>query len=283
MSLLKINFPYKFDNRLRELLVDLSYGMFELEPKMYNFYLNKLLLIITSASLCRIKPKVNRLEGIQRVGGCSPPGNTNLHSPSGSLGPHNIDIISRIFGSLLGNAYAEKLSIEQGTIVTLFQEGIHIEYIYFLHKLFSYLGYCNPKPPKITTRLGVKGKIFKKVEFSTWSYTSFNWIYDLWYKNNIKCVPECISSYLTPLTLATWVMNNGARVGKILKFSKNYYTYKECLILIKALNNNFNLKAYVELTGSKDKYTICICKESMENLRKIICPYMVPEMKHKII
>jgi len=78
-------------------------------------------------------------------------------------------------------------------------------------------------------------------------------------------------------------MNSGAKVGKILKFSNNYYTYKECLILIKALNDNFNLKASVELTGSKDKYTIYIFKESMQDLRKIVYPYMIPEMKYKII
>jgi hypothetical protein len=78
-------------------------------------------------------------------------------------------------------------------------------------------------------------------------------------------------------------MNNGLRVGKILKFTKNYYTHRECLILIKALNDNFNLKAYIEISGPKDKYTICIFRESMEDLRKIVYPYMVPEMKYKII
>lgn len=249
-----------------KVLVDSSNEIFELEPQMYNFYLNKLILLtITSASLSRTMSQVNRLEGIQS--------------------PHNIEIISIIFGSLLGNAQAEKLSFnkEQGTIITIFQEGIHIEYLFFLYKLFSYLGYCSYKLPKITTKLGVKGKILKKVKLSTWSYTSFNWIYDLWYKDKIKCVPECIGSYLTSLTLAIWVMNSGAKVGKILKFSNNYYTYKECLILIKALNDNFNLKASVELTGSKDKYTIYIFKESMQDLRKIVYPYMIPEMKYKII
>lgn len=266
MSLLKISLSNKLESQLTRSLVDLSYGMFELglEPQMYNFYLNKfILLTITSRSLCRTMSKANRLESIQ--------------------GPHNIDIISIIFGSLLGNAQAEKLSDKQSTRVNFFQEGIHTEYILFLHKLFSHLGYCDYKLPKITTRLGVKGKIFKQVIFSTWSYTSFNWVYDLWYKDKIKCVPECIGSHMTSLTLAIWVMNNGARVGKILKFTNNYYTYKECLILIKTLKDNFNLKASVEITGPKDKYTIYIFKESMEDLRKIVSPYMVPEMKYKII
>ena len=33
--------------------------------------------------------------------------------------------------------------------------------------MFSDLGYCNPKIPSITTRLGNKGKVRKIVRFST--------------------------------------------------------------------------------------------------------------------
>ena len=77
-------------------------------------------------------------------------------------------------------------------------------------------------------------------------------------------------------------MDNGAKVGNSLKFSNKYCTYNCCLILVKALNKNFNLKARIELTGSKH-YTITILKESMEDLRKIIYPYVIPEMKYKIL
>jgi hypothetical protein len=157
MSLLKINLSNKLFNPLMKSLVDLSYRMIEIEPQMYNYYLNKL-TILTSTSR-KTMPKANTLES----------------NPD----PCHNDIISIIWGSLLGNAQAEYLSFKQGTRVNFFQEGIHTEYILFLHRLFSQLGYCDNKLPKITTRLGAKGKIYKKVEFSTWSYTSFNRIYDL--------------------------------------------------------------------------------------------------------
>jgi tRNA splicing endonuclease len=41
------------------------------------------------------------------------------------------------------------------------------------------------------------------------------------------------------LTLAIWIMDSGAKVGKGLKFSTNFYTYKDCEILVKVLKNNF--------------------------------------------
>jgi LAGLIDADG DNA endonuclease family len=112
----------------------------------YLFLICSSLLLITPIYLNN-KPKVSRLKGIYRIG------------------PHNKDIISIIFGSLLGDAHGEKRLL--GTRFSFYQEAVHVEYMLFLHKLFSELGYCNPKLPIITTRLGSKGKIRKIVRFST--------------------------------------------------------------------------------------------------------------------
>lgn len=238
--------------------------MYELVPQMYSLCLNSVIFLIRLISK-GVPPKVSILKYIHKVG------------------PHNLDILSIIFGSLLGDAQAEKGIIGSDTKITFFQEGSHIKYVLFLHKLFSDLGYCNSNIPTITTRLGGKGKILKVVRFSTWTYTSFNWIHDLWYENNIKRVPECIGKYLTPLALAIWIMDNGSKVGKGLKFTMNSFTYNDCLILVKALKENFNLKASVQLAGAKDQYVIYIWQESMEDLRKIVNPYIIPEIQHKII
>ena len=59
------------------------------------------------------------------------------------IGPHNKNIFSILFGSLLGDAHAE-LRLK-GTRITFFQEGSHVSYLIWLHKLISELGYCNTK------------------------------------------------------------------------------------------------------------------------------------------
>ena len=210
------------------------------------------------------KFKVSKLRGIYRIG------------------PHNKDIISVICGSLLGNGQAEKRLIGLGTRINFYQEDAHTEYLLYLHNMLFKLGYCNSKLPVETTRLGAKGKVRKIIRFSTWTYTSFNWIHDLWYKDKVKCVPNCIGEFLTPLALAIWIMDDGAKVGKGLKFSTNSFNYNECLILVKALNDNFNIKASIQSAGSNNQYIIYIWKESMVNLRNIVSPYIIPEMKYKI-
>lgn len=247
----------------------LPYGQMSLwglffKPQMFSFYLIYFFLVLITPIHFWVEPKVSRLKGIYRIG------------------PHNIDVISIIFGSLLGDAHAEKRLNGLGTRISFFQEGVHVEYLLYLHKLLSELGYCNPKVPVVTNRLGTKGKVRKIIRFSTWTYTSFNWIHDLWYKDKIKCVPECIGQYLTPLALAIWIMDDGAKVGKGLKFSTNSFTYNECLILVKALNDNFNIKASIQSAGSNNQYIIYIWKESMDDLRNIVSPYIIPEMKYKI-
>jgi hypothetical protein len=53
-------------------------------------------------------------------------------------------------------------------------------------------------------------------------------------------------------------MKDGAKVGKTLKLCTNSFSYNDCLLLIKALNNNFNIKASIQSAGNKDKYLIYI-------------------------
>ena len=133
------------------------------------------------------------------------------------IGPHNKDILSILFGSLLGDAHAEFRL--KGTRITFYQEGSHVSYLIWLHKLISEFGYCNTNLPYITTRLGKKGVVRKIIRFKTWTYSSFNWIHELFYKDGCgacgakkKGVPYNIAEYLTPLALAIWIMDDGSKI-----------------------------------------------------------------------
>ena len=247
----------------------LPYGQMSLwgllnKPQMYNLFLISFSLLLITPIYLNNEFKLSRLKCIYKIG------------------PHNKDVISIIFGSLLGNAKGEKNLLGIVTKFNFSQEAVHIKYLLFLHKFFSELGYCNLELPIITTKLGNNGKIRKIGKFSTWNYSSFNWIYDIWYINKIKHVPECIEKYLTPLALAIWIMDDGAKVGNSLKFVTNSFSYLDCFLIVKALNNNFNIKASIQLAGPKDQYMIYIWKESMTDLINIVSPYIIPEMRYKL-
>lgn len=201
----------------------------------------------------------------------------------------NNDIISIIYGTLLGDGYAEKRIGGKGTRISFYQESSHYDYLLYLHSLVSNLGYCNTKLPKIQTRLGNKGKIRNIIRFHTWTYTQFNWIHNEWYvKNNnlqntegIKRVPLSINKYLTPLALAIWIMDDGCLSNKGLKLATNSFKYNDLLTLKVILQNKYNIKSSIVKTGVKDQYNIYILKESMSILVNIVKPYIIPSMKYK--
>lgn len=199
------------------------------------------------------------------------------------IGPHNFDILSVIFGLLLGDGYAEKRA--NGTRICIYQEASHENYLLWLHSLISQLGYCNPTAPKLTTRLGHKNKIRTVIRFKTWTYSSFNWIHDIFYFNKIKIVPSILGNYFTPLALAVWIMDDGAKLGKGLKLCTNSFSFAECNLLVQILYKNFNLKASVQSAGAvnKTEFHIYIWSESMPLLREIIEPYVHSSMKYKIL
>lgn len=200
------------------------------------------------------------------------------------IGPINIDMLSIIYGSLLGDAHAEKRKNGKGTRISFYQESSHDNYLLWLHSIIANLSYCNTNLPKIHTRLGSKGKIRKYIRFHTWTYINFNSIYENWYKNNKKIIPKDIEQYLTPLALAIWIMDNGCKVGSGLKIATHSFNYSDLIFLIFLLNKKFNLKASIHSDGRSkyNQYVIYIWTESMPNLVKIIKPYMNASMLYKL-
>lgn len=198
------------------------------------------------------------------------------------VGPHNIDILSIFYGSLLGDSHAELREKGKGTRLSFSQESHNEEYLLWLFNLISKLGYCNPNIPKIQTRLGVNGKIRHIIRFHTYTYHNLNLLHEAWYTNNIKHVPININNYFYPITLAIWIMDDGTRVGKGLKLSTNSFTYADCIRLTNLLYDFYNIKATVQTAGLSNQYHIYIWAESMKILRLLVQPFMVSSMLYKL-
>ncbi|CAK7920237.1 putative LAGLIDADG endonuclease (mitochondrion) [[Candida] anglica] len=217
--------------------------------------------------------------------------------------PLNNEMKEIIYGSLLGDAFAEKRDGGKGTRISFYQESSHSDYLYYLHSLMANLGYCNTKLPKITTRLGKNGNIKHMMRFHTWTYDQFNKMYAEWYVNKVKRMPYNMGEYLTPLALAMWIMNDGAKVGKGLKLSTNSFTLEDIKLLMFMLDNKYNIKSSYQMAGinkktipqvkirdtaetrSADKetqYHMYMWVESMPTLVKLVKPYIISSMKYKL-
>lgn len=108
------------------------------------------------------------------------------------IGPHNYEILTIMFGTLLGDGKLEKRSINGGTRLKLKQCNANVEYLRSFHKYFANSGYCNRKLPYLTVR-PVKGFRLKKgyeYNLNTYTYRSLNWLHEIFYKDNIKIKPN---------------------------------------------------------------------------------------------
>lgn len=203
------------------------------------------------------------------------------------IGPHNIDVISILIGSLLGDATMEKDG--NGSRFAFYQEKSHGEYLLWLHKTLFELGYCTSVIPSISSRVGVNDNIRYYYRFRTFTYSSFNWIYDSFYLNNsnnkrIKFVPSFIEEFLSPLALAVWIMDDGTKLkNKGIKFCTNSFTLQEVQFLANCLKNKYSFNTSIHKTGAINQYNIYITKESSLELAKIVKPYIHDTMLYKII
>ena len=114
---------------------------------------------------------------------------------------YNLDAISLIIGSLLSNSYMEKHGL--GFRIVFIKWSRNVEYLMNFHSFFANNGYCSNKKPKMSKLIGKGSKVIFIYRFKTYSFSNFDWLFYMFYKNNLKIIPHSLDKYLTPLALAT--------------------------------------------------------------------------------
>jgi len=198
------------------------------------------------------------------------------------IGPHNEDVLSVIVGSLLGDCYGNRRSIE-GTRFCYRQSIIHKEYLFWLYDFFHTREYCsNLEPRKYIRILKSKNKEHFGYEFNTYTFRSFNWIYDMFYRKGKKIISPKLENYLTPLALAIWIMDDGGWANPGVRISTYNFSLDETKYLILLLKNLYNLDCTLQILKNGIQSSIYIKKKSVPNLIKIVLPYMHNSMYYKL-
>jgi hypothetical protein len=196
------------------------------------------------------------------------------------IGPHNIDTLSIILGSLLGNGKITKL-VEGSMLVV---RETNKESALWLHKYFYNRGYTSNLQPRQYTRTirSKEGTEYSGYEFNTFTFRSFNWIHRMFYNNGRKVIPGNIYEYLTPLALAVWIMDDGGFANYGIRLATNSFKLKEVELLQDVIKSKYNLETTIQNIYIKDQYSIYIKKKSVNNLRNIVGPYIHFSMLHKL-
>lgn len=195
------------------------------------------------------------------------------------------EVLSVIFGSLLGDAQMEKRGIDGGSRIKFEQCSDNVEYLMWFHKFFAERNYCNPAKPKLFKRIKKDLAIYYGYVINSYTFKSFNWIHEMFYIKNkntnryIKRIPPNIGEYLTPLALAIWFMNNGSKIG--VRIATNCFVREEIEILCSVLLEKYKIKSSI---AGRDKkgLVLYILKESKPRFDEIVRPYIIKSMLYKL-
>jgi len=202
------------------------------------------------------------------------------------IGPHDIDIISMIIGSLLSNSQLDRRANGIGTRVIFEQSNNNVEYLMWFHNYLSIRGYCNNTKPKLNIKIKQKGKVYYQYRINSYTFSNLNWIHEMFYKlidnKYIKIVPLNIAEYFTPLALAIWFLNDGISFNKGAKITSNYFTFEEVNFLCTVLQNKYNIIATPNKCGKNRSNIIFIHINSIKLFSYIIKPYLLPSLYYKL-
>ena len=204
--------------------------------------------------------------------------NTRVRAAS-RIGPHNQDVVSVIVGSLLGDSYANRRSVE-GTRICYRQSSIHKDYLFWLYNFFYTRGYCTNLEPRMYTKLlKHRGKEVQHFgyEFNTFTFRSFNWLHEMFYHKGKKVINSMIEEFITPLCLAIWISSHPNSYEE-LKFYTDFRRKEDIDKLIPMLKNRFGLICYsISSTGKNKKsyFGIGIADESKELFKALVDPFIL--------
>ncbi|ORY14355.1 LAGLIDADG DNA endonuclease [Rhizoclosmatium globosum] len=196
-----------------------------------------------------------------------------------------------IVGNLLGDGHLQKGLNSKFPRLVFHRGGKDAPLIYAQHLKEIY---GNITKQDIKVSLSKAGRYTSY--FATRSLPALDYYYDLFYQNSkLKFVSPLLLNHVTPISLAYWIMDDGYMDRTSTGISTDGFTEAEVLFLSKLLADKFNLqntvrthtrtRGFDKLPYKGDKplsWTIHIRVNSMDLLRSLVTPYMIPVMMYKI-
>lgn len=126
----------------------------------------------------------------------------------------------------------------------------------------------------------VKGKEYQFGQFVTLTHPAFSVLRGMFYPKKKKVIPANIARILTsPLSLAVWIMDDGAKDTAGLTIQTHSFTQRGVARLISVLKRNFNLRATSR--KNKGKLIIYFPKSQIPMLWKVVGVHILGEYRYK--
>lgn len=190
------------------------------------------------------------------------------------------EVLEIFFGKILGDGYLDKSGA-----LRFCHSGKQKEYIEYCYKFFQKY---TASPIKSTLRQKKESEnIHEELTFATRSifkdYLNIFYTYDSTNKR-IKVIPSNIEEYITPCSLAFWIMDDGMKNHKQLGLCTHSFTKEENILLMTVLEKKFQLVCKLHIQKDHrypDKIWYFIRIYNVEKVWALVKDYIIPSMHYK--
>ena len=192
-----------------------------------------------------------------------------------------------LYGSMMGDAYRVSSSS-----VGFKHSGSQKDYISWKYDIFNSVASSNSlqKVEKIDKRSETTILTYK---FYTYANTHIERCIFLFYQNGNKEVSEEVLSYLTPLSIAVWYMDDGQvdwgyrnkhKSSPVFKFCTESFSKESCDRIKDWFWEEYGISTELKERELSDRmgYRIQVNKESVEDFVKLVEPCILPMFNYKI-
>ena len=105
-------------------------------------------------------------------------------------------------------------------------------------------------------------------------------LYNIFYLNGIKHLPANLIDYLTPVSLAFWIMGDGYHYNSGVALATNSFSIEDNNLLVAALNHRYGFNTYI--FSDHGQPSIAFRKCDLLNLQELVKAHIHPSMLYKI-
>ena len=134
-------------------------------------------------------------------------------------------------------------------------------------------------PNRFEQRLN--GRSYPAVQFVTRTHPVFSNWRQRFYLERRKIVPAEIADLLEPVAVAVWLMDDGTADRAGITFQTNAFRPDESALLASVLTKRYALET--SLMWNKGARVVYVHGSSVEALRTLVAPYVLPELSYKLV
>jgi len=111
-------------------------------------------------------------------------------------------------------------------------------------------------------------------EIDSYKLYNLNWLFDMFYKNNQKKIPENFKDFLSPICLTTWYLDS---IYKLPNSNLFNLKIEDINYIQKILKDKYNLETVIRLE-SKEKVSFYIKNSSISAFSNIVKSHILPSL-----